>query len=175
MKGRFAQRSTGILPVGQTGVSPVSLLRCQARCLTATQAGCLCYVSCAMRPRSTLFTVSILVTSALAADPSFIPKEAAEAISAADLLKHIKVLASDEFEGRAPGSKGEELSVKYISEQFNALGLKAGNPNGSYTQDVPLAGIKSAPTASLVANGKEPMELKFPDDYVASSARLQPE
>ena len=47
------------------------------------------------------------------------------------LLKHIKVLASDEFEGRAPGSKGEDLSVKYISEQFKTIGLKPGNPNGS--------------------------------------------
>src|ERR1700674_2207963 len=106
--------------------------------------------------------------------PSLPPKEAVDAITAADLLKHIKVVASDEFEGRAPGSKGEELSVKYISEQFKALGLKPGNPNGSYTQEVPLAGITSAPTASFTAGGKT-MELKFPDDYVASSARLQEE
>src|SRR3954447_26204426 len=115
------------------------------------------------------------VAVSFAADQPTAPKEALDAMTAADLLKHVTVLASDEYEGRAPGSKGEELSVKYITEQFKALGLKAGNPNGSYTQDVPLAGIKSAPTASLVANGKEPMELKFPDDYVASSARLQPE
>src|SRR3954462_14934902 len=123
--------------------------------------------------RTLTFSFCLLASFALAADAP--PKAALDAITADELMKHIKVLASDEFEGRAPGSKGEELSVKYITEQFKALGLKAGNPNGSYTQDVPLAGIKSAPTASLVANGKEPMELKFPDDYVASSARLQPE
>ena len=40
---------------------------------------------------------------------------ALEAITPDGLLAHIKVLASDEFEGRAPGTKGEELSVKYIS------------------------------------------------------------
>ena len=90
------------------------------------------------------------------------------------MLKHIKVLASDEFEGRAPGSKGEELSVKYITEQFKALGLKPGNPNGTYTQEVPLAGITTTPTASFKVGGKD-TTLKFPDDYVASSARLQPE
>src|SRR4051812_48356047 len=123
--------------------------------------------------RTLTFSFCLLASFALAADAP--PKAALDAITADELMKHIKVLASDEFEGRAPGSKGEELSVKYITEQFKALGLKAGNPNGSYTQDVPLAGIKSAPTASLIANGKEPMELKFPDDYVASSARLQPE
>src|ERR1700704_6583267 len=123
-----------------------------------------------------LFGCSFLfVALSFAADqPSLPPKDAADAITAADLLKHIKVLASDEFEGREPGSKGEELSVKYISEQFKALGLKPGNPNGTYTQEVPLAGIVTAPTASFTVGDKK-TELKFPDDYVASSARLQSE
>src|SRR5947209_2099131 len=129
-----------------------------------------------MKLRFRLFGFCLLLPAlAFAADqPSLLPKGAADAITAADLLKHIKVLASDEFEGRAPGSKGEELSVKYISEQFKALGLKPGNPNGTYTQEVPLAGITSAPTASFTVDGKT-MELKFPDDYVATSARLQEE
>jgi Zn-dependent M28 family amino/carboxypeptidase len=128
-----------------------------------------------MKLRFSFFTVSLLGVIALAADQPALPsKDAADAITAADLLKHIKVLASDEFEGRAPGSKGEELSVKYISEQFKALGLKPGNPNGSYTQEVPLAGIITAPTASFTVGDKK-AELKFPDDYVASSARLQSE
>ena len=68
---------------------------------------------------------------------------ALEPITPDGLLAHIKVLASDEFEGRAPGSKGEELSVKYITDQFKKIGLKPGNLDGTYTQDVPLAGIKS--------------------------------
>ena len=114
------------------------------------------------------------VFSVVGADPPAPPKEATDAITPGDLLKHITVLASDEFEGRAPGSKGEELSVKYISEQFKTLGLKPGNPNGSYTQEVPLAGIMTAPTASFTVGDKK-TELKFPDDYVASSARLQSE
>ncbi len=122
----------------------------------------------------TLLALLLLNSETFAADPPVVPTEAADAITAADLLKHIKVLASDEFEGRAPGSKGEELSVKYISDQFKALGLKPGNPNGSYTQEVPLAGIITAPTASFLVGDKK-TELKFPDDYVASSARLQSE
>jgi Zn-dependent M28 family amino/carboxypeptidase len=99
---------------------------------------------------------------------------ALEAITPDGLLAHIKVLASDEFEGRAPGSKGEELSVKYITDQFKKIGLKPGNPDGTYTQEVPLAGINSEPRMSFVIGGKT-MDLKFPDDFVASSARLQPE
>src|SRR6201993_3315847 len=99
---------------------------------------------------------------------------ALEAITPDGLLAHIKVLASDEFEGRAPGTKSEELSVKYISDQFKQIGLKPGNPDGTYTQEVPLAGIKSEPTMSF-AVGDKTIDLKFPDDFVASSARLQPE
>ena len=99
---------------------------------------------------------------------------ALEAITPDGLLAHIKVLASDEFEGRAPGSKGEELSVKYITDQFKKIGLKPGNPDGTYTQEVPLAGIKSEPRMSFVI-GDKTMDLKNQDDFVASSARLQPE
>src|SRR2546423_10345623 len=101
-------------------------------------------------------------------------KPALDVITPDALLAHIKILASDEFEGRAPGSKGEELSIKYISDQFKAAGLQPGNPDGSYFQQVPLAGIKSDSRLQLVVNGKPPMDLKFGDDFVASSARLQP-
>src|SRR5262249_53753901 len=102
-------------------------------------------------------------------------KPALDVITPDALLAHIKILASDEFEGRAPGSKGEELSIKYIADQFKAAGLKPGNPDGSYFQEVPLAGIKSDPRLKLVVNGNPPMDLKFADDFVASSARLVPE
>src|SRR6266699_429336 len=99
---------------------------------------------------------------------------ALDAITPDGLLAHIKVLASDEFEGRAPGTKGEELSVKYITDQFKQIGLKPGNSDGTYTQEVPLAGIKSEPRMSFVI-GDKTMDLKYSDDFVASSARLQPE
>jgi len=99
---------------------------------------------------------------------------ALEAITPDGLLAHIKVLASDEFQGRAPGTKGEELSVKYITDKLKKIGLKPGNPDGTYTQEVPLAGIKGEPKMSF-AIGDTTTELKYPDDFVASSARLGPE
>ncbi len=98
---------------------------------------------------------------------------ALEAITPDGMLAHIKVLASDEFEGRAPGTKGEELSVKYVGDQLKQIGLKPGNPDGTYTQEVPLAGIKSEPRMSFII-GDKTFDLKYPDDFVASSARLQP-
>jgi Zn-dependent M28 family amino/carboxypeptidase len=114
-------------------------------------------------------------TSLFAVDELALRLEPAlEAITPDGMLAHIKVLASDEFEGRAPGTKGEELSVKYINDQFKQIGLKPGNPDGTYTQEVPLAGIKGEPRMSFIT-GDKTIDLKYPDDFIASSARLQPE
>ena len=112
--------------------------------------------------------------SILAGNPEDRLKPALDVITPDGLLAHVKVLASDEFEGRAPGTKGEELSIKYISDQFRSIGLKPGNPDGSYMQEVPLAGIKSDPNMSFIVGGNV-TELKYPDDFVGSSARLQEE
>ena len=101
-------------------------------------------------------------------------KPALESINSEDLLRHTRVLASDEYEGRAPGTRGEELSVKYLTEQFQKLGLKPGNPDGSYVQKVPLAGFTPESQASFVA-GKEMLRLKPQADYVAVCRRYVPE
>src|SRR5205823_14462893 len=67
-------------------------------------------------------------TSLLAVDELALRLQPAlEAITPDGLLAHIKILASDQFEGRAPGTKGEELSVKYITDQLKQIGLKPGN------------------------------------------------
>ena len=126
----------------------------------------------------TRWSITILfaaATSLLAVDELALRLQPAlEAITPDGLLAHIKILGSDQFEGRAPGTKGEELSVKYIVDLFKQTGLKPGNPDGTYIQEVPLAGIKNEPRMSF-AIGDKITELKYPDDFVASSARLQPE
>ena len=95
-------------------------------------------------------------------------------ITANDLLAHIRVLASDRFEGRAPGTPGEDSTVNYLVAQFRRLGLQPGNPDGSYVQNVPLVGFTAKPTASFRAGGRT-IALTFPDDYVAVSRRVQPQ
>jgi Zn-dependent M28 family amino/carboxypeptidase len=126
------------------------------------------------RRMKTTFVILLLSTmSILAAEPEDKLKPSLDAITPDAMLAHIKTLSSDEFEGRAPGSKGEELSIKYIEEQFRGVGLKPGNPDGTYLQEVPLAGIKSDPHMTFAVGDKAPMDLKFPDDFVASAARLQ--
>ncbi|MGH9957184.1 MAG: peptidase M28, partial [Pyrinomonadaceae bacterium] len=101
-------------------------------------------------------------------------KPGLDAISAGDIMNHTKVLSSDEYEGRGPGTPGEERTVKYLTEQFQKLGLKPGNPDGSYVQKVPLVGFTAQPTASFSA-GTKTINLNFPQDYVAVSRRFVPE
>jgi len=101
-------------------------------------------------------------------------KPAFDSITANDILQHTKVLSADEYEGRGPGTKGEELTVKYLTEQFQRLNLKPGNPDGTFVQKVPLVGFTGAATASFTAGTKQ-INLTFPTDYVAVSRRFVPE
>jgi Zn-dependent M28 family amino/carboxypeptidase len=93
---------------------------------------------------------------------------AANVITADALLQHIKDLAADSMEGRAPGTPGEDKAVAYLEAQFKALGLKPGNPDGSYIQNADLVGYLAHPTASYVSGGKT-ISLKYPDDFIANS------
>jgi len=88
-------------------------------------------------------------------------------IDVSAVLAHTKVLSSDEFEGRAPGTKGEELTVNYLVDQFTKIGLKPGNTDGTYVQRVPLVGITPVPAPLVLAKGKEQLTLKWKDDVVA--------
>ena len=72
----------------------------------------------------------------LAADPAI--RAAIATITAVEIQRHTEILASDEFEGRAPASRGETLTVDYLVEQFQAIGLEPGNPDGTFLQGVPL-------------------------------------
>jgi len=89
------------------------------------------------------------------------------AVDAGGLLRHTKVLSSDEYEGRAPGTRGEELTVSYISEQFKQVGLEPGNTDGTYVQKVPLVGITPEPAPLVLQKGEQKQTLKWKDDVVA--------
>ena len=83
------------------------------------------------------------------------------------VLAHTKALASDQFGGRGPGTKGEELTVNYLVDQFKKLGLKPGNTDGTFVQKVPLVGITPAPASLVFKRGTAETELKWKDDVVA--------
>jgi Zn-dependent M28 family amino/carboxypeptidase len=88
-------------------------------------------------------------------------------------MRHIKTLSSDEFEGRGPGTHGEDLSINYIADQFRQIGLAPGNTDGTYFQNVPLVGITTSQDAVMKVNiGNKGMNLKFGDDFVARTTRV---
>jgi Zn-dependent M28 family amino/carboxypeptidase/uncharacterized protein (DUF1684 family) len=95
-------------------------------------------------------------------------------IDAAALLEHTKVLASDRFEGRAPGTEGEALTVRYLTEQFEKLGLKPGSADGTYTQRVPLVGITPTPASLVLTKDGVERRLRWKDDVVAWTKRVAP-
>jgi Zn-dependent M28 family amino/carboxypeptidase len=64
----------------------------------------------------------------------------------------LRVLASDEYEGRKPGTAGEDKTVAYLTAQFRKFGLKPGNGE-SYVQQVPLVEVRSGDDATLSISG----------------------
>ncbi len=95
----------------------------------------------------------LLMLSGACAPDAAPPAEAVRGIEDAGLREHIAVLASDEFEGRAPVSRGEELTIAYISEAFEAAGLEPGNA-GAWLQEVPLVSITADPGMRLAIAGE---------------------
>ena len=81
-------------------------------------------------------------------------------------------LASDEFEGRAPGTAGEEKTVAYLIEEFEKAGLEPGN-NGSWVQDVPLVEITGKDFAPLTISGggSGDLQLTYGPDWVGTTYR----
>ncbi len=112
-----------------------------------------------------------LARLALAASPA--EQVALPSIEGAAVLEHIKVLASDEFEGRGIGTRGEDLTVAYLIDQLKGAGLEPGSPDGGWLQPVPLVGtaVQGSPTLTF-RKGEEVRQLAWRDDYVAWSKRV---
>ena len=135
--------------------------------------------------RFALFICTILLVSVLAlvgvaqkrtasrAKPIGPPESTLNLMTADAIMPHIKTLASDQYEGRGPGTRGENFAIGYIADQFKQMGLAPGNTDGKYFQDVPLVGIATNQDADMkikVAN--KDLKLKFGDDFVARTVRI---
>lgn len=138
-----------------------------------------------MTPTNRLIPAAFTVASALAlsacatmADDAAapqaglsIPEVAPGQLNEANMKEMTRVLSSDAYEGRAPGSPGEEKTVAYIIERFKAAGLQPGN-KGSWVQDVPLVEITGKNYGPLTIKGKgAPMALAFSKDWVGVTYR----
>ena len=83
-----------------------------------------------------------------------------------------RTLASDEFQGRTPGSPGEDKTIPYLIAQFKAAGLEPAGENGGWTQEVPLIHTQlKAPFNVSVTQAGQTLPLKFPDDIYLGTVR----
>jgi len=98
------------------------------------------------------------------------PAASAPALSEATMREVTRVLSSDEFEGRAPGTPGEEKTLAYLVEQFSRAGLQPGN-RGSWFQDVPLVEITASNVAPLTVAGNT---YAYGDEWVGVTYRETP-
>lgn len=89
-----------------------------------------------------------LAAGLLAATSAF-----AQTITPAILREHIAILASDEYEGREPGTAGGERTEAYVIQAFAAAGLKPGAPDGRWRQEVALTSAVAGPATVTVRRG----------------------
>ena len=107
--------------------------------------------------------------------PAAVARVAQAQITPATLRAPIRILASDEFEGRGPATRGDALARLYLSTELETLGFKPGGENGSWEQPVDIVGVKAKLPGTWDFTGKAgPVSLKLSDDYIAGSGVQTP-
>ncbi len=107
----------------------------------------------------------LLLATALFVAPMLAHAADAPKIDPARLSAHIKVLASDAFEGRGPATEGEKKAVAYIVDQMKTIGLAPAGDlqkdgTRAWTQDVPLGKFEiQGPVAAHVMIGNDHIAL----------------
>ncbi len=89
---------------------------------------------------------------------------------AENIERHIQILSSDEFEGRAPATPGGRKTVEYIESEFESIGLKPA-ANGSYRQPVSLLEITGSDFSDLEISGNDEIlhSFKYEEDMMITS------
>lgn len=106
------------------------------------------------------------------APPQSEQKAARESITVRNLKGHIRFLADDLLEGRAPGSRGDELAQKYIATHLERWGYQPAAPSGGWFQPVPLIGVTTeVPQTITLRKDDTALELNNLQDYVFTSGK----
>lgn len=94
-------------------------------------------------------------------------------ITAGDLMKDVEVISSDEFEGRFPASRGEELTIAYLEKRFREVGAEPGNGD-SFLQEVPMVEITNDPEAVLsVSGGGAALKFAHGEEFVGVTMQVK--
>jgi len=114
---------------------------------------------------NTVSMLALVATTAVAQRPATLP------VDTAALDAHLRFLASDLLEGRAPATRGGRLAAAYVAAQFQTLGLEPAGANGTYFQPVALVGMTPQPAFSWGKPGTAPDTLAYRDAFVAWAER----
>src|SRR5438105_14024976 len=90
-------------------------------------------------------------------------KAAAARITAAEISAHVRFLSDDQLEGRKPGQPGDELAIKYLASQLEAMGYRPAGDNGTFLQAVPLIELAGEIPREVIFN-PGPKELRLRTD-----------
>ncbi|MEN8148347.1 MAG: M28 family peptidase, partial [Planctomycetota bacterium] len=107
----------------------------------------------------TLLILLAVLTTTLAASPET-PGLSAD-ITADEMSEHVKILASDEYEGRRSGQPGGEKAAKYIEQRFKEIGLDPIGDDGTYRQTFALPVREVVAIASHLTVRREKGETTF--------------
>lgn len=108
--------------------------------------------------------------------PAEADQTAAGTITESAVRGHVRFLADDLLEGRAPGSRGDELAQRYIAAQFETLGLRPAGSDGSWLQKVPLLGVVAqAPPEISLRHDQRALALRQREDFVFTAGKPRPE
>src|SRR6266403_2494593 len=118
---------------------------------------------------NTVAMLAFVATTATAQRPAPVP------VDTAAMDAHLRFLASDLREGRAPATRGGRLAAEYIAAQFQALGLEPAGANGTYFQPVALVGMTPEPTLSWGKAGGAADPLAYREAFVAWGERPEAE
>ena len=114
---------------------------------------------------NTVSMLALVATTAVAQRPATLP------VDTAAMDAHLRFLASDLLEGRAPATRGGRLAAAYVAAQFQTLGLEPAGANGTYFQPVALVGMTPQPAFSWGKPGTAPDTLAYRDAFVAWAER----
>src|SRR5919108_6388619 len=93
-------------------------------------------------------------------------------ITDAVIKEHVKTLSSDEFEGRAPSTKGGALAAQYLADELKSIGIEPAGENGTYFQEVPIIESVVNRNFALSVPGRV---YRYYDDVVAFSGVERPQ
>jgi Zn-dependent M28 family amino/carboxypeptidase len=134
-----------------------------------------------MTVRFGLVAAAILLAACATADqaPPAVPAFAYEPLSAEALLEHTRTLSSDEFEGRAPGTNGERLTLDYLQRAFAGAGLQPGvaraDGTRSWFQETQLVAATLTNTPTLTLSGRDgARQYAYATQFSAWTRRLDP-